>query len=193
MALIDNTSPFLEVLDYANQTTAAKANIDALIEYASECINLECNRTFEYDATITETIDGDGSESIFLKNTPIVSLTSITITNGDEVTVVDDVDFLYDENTGEVRWISTSTNQYAGYFPQGFRNIEVNYSGGYTVIPRTIQLICAEAVIEYFNREDAAFQIRSEKIGPNSYRSFIDQVIFNKRKILHKYKRRIVV
>lgn len=190
---IDNTSPFFEVLDYQNQTAAAQANIDALIQYASECIELECNRVFAAD-DIEEKHDGDNQNYLIVKNPPINSLTSITIFDSE----IDGSNFIYKANSGEIRWNTnltylSQTNFYYNNFPLGFQNITVNYNGGFETIPTTIKLICAEAVIEYFNREDAAFQIKNEKLGPNSFKSFIDQVIFNKRKMLHKYKLRIAV
>lgn len=207
MPFIDNTSPFLMVLDYSNRSTVEQANIDALIEYSSECIEKECNRTFGV-TDYTELYDGDNQNNLVVDNPPINSLTSIIFhsypgnaSNPSGDVTIDGANFLYNSGSGEIKWDmfkSTTIDDvfgifpYFGVFPMGFQNITVNYNGGFATVPKTIEFICAEAVIEVFSRPDAAFQMRSQKLGINSYMSFVDQVLFNKRKQLHKYKIRIV-
>ena len=88
--LIDNTSAFLEPIDYNNQDVAAKANIDALIIAGDEWLKKALNRIVLQDDYTDEKYDGNGLKSIFVKNPPINTLTDIDIVatdfNGNDVT-----------------------------------------------------------------------------------------------------------
>ena len=86
--LISNTSAFLEVLDYNNLTTAEKALVDALITAGSEWIERYCNRIFLAAAYTDEAHDGNGWDSIFVKNPPINSLTDIDLVSQSRSTAV---------------------------------------------------------------------------------------------------------
>lgn len=160
--LIDNTSVFLNDLDYANMSAADQALVNGLIEVSSELIEKECNRIFLAD-DFTDELNGDNLNSIFVKNIPINSLTSITIhpdlssfsteylddwlytwiTNVTEDIVYPDADhtidelFGFNEKTGEVWFKSLSTlttppTTYLGYFPFGRQNVSITYNGGFS-------------------------------------------------------------
>lgn len=77
--LIDTDSSFLNDLDYPNLTNGEKQLIGALIEVASVLIEKECNRVFAGADFTNEPHDGDNLNSIFCKNIPLNSLSSITI------------------------------------------------------------------------------------------------------------------
>lgn len=197
MTFINNTSPFLDVLDYQNRTDGEKANIDALIEYTSECIENQCGRIFTATDIDSEAHNGENDEYLVVKNPPINSLDSIVIKSVSGDITIDGDQFTYDSGSGEIRIDPFQTNTTTGeifycVFPRGFQNILVTYNGGFVIVPKTIEFICAEAVIEVFSRADAFQQVKTEKIGINSYKSYVAHVLFDKKKQLDRYKLRAI-
>jgi len=87
-------------------------------------------RKFE-KVTITEKISGSGKPTIVLRYFPIVSITSIIVTDvpsyQQDVTVTE---YRVDEETGVIHLVSTLPVSMA-YFPEGHLNIEVIYMYGY--------------------------------------------------------------
>lgn len=77
--LIDINSPFLNDLDIENLDAKEKVNINALLEVSTELIQKECNRVFLGGDYTDEPHDGDNLNSIFCKNIPLNSLSTITV------------------------------------------------------------------------------------------------------------------
>lgn len=85
-----------------------------------------CNRIFEV-ANYTEYYDGQGTNLIFLRQFPVVSITSIHDDIGREYTsgyLLDDEDYTFDEKSGAV------TLDYYN-FMKGKKNVKVIYRAGY--------------------------------------------------------------
>lgn len=126
--------------------------INRLIGEASSVIESYCNRTFG-TATFTETLDTDGSGQIFLKNTPITSITSITVGLPNGGTVLDASTYTFNSLTGEIRGISSD-----GFFPDsagistalsgsyGFQSVQIVYVGAYGTIPAAVVGRCLALV-----------------------------------------------
>ena len=196
MALIANTSAFLNRLDYTNLNTLEQALIDRLITAFTKEIEAQCNRVFAA-ANYTEKHDGDGERNILVKNIPLNTLTSITVTSS-KVTVVNSTDFTFDPLTGEIRWKDwdiASTADFVGFFPIGFQNISISYNGGYTTIPDDLEMLCAEGIIQVFDRKEAVGQVQSEKMGQEYYSYGLEQfrnLVFTHKKTLSRYRRHYV-
>ena len=131
--LIANSDPHLNPLDYNNLSAADMVQVDALITTGSEYIERYCNRVFASAVITDEVHNGNGFNSIFVRNPPITTLTQIEIISAYSSTGSDTYDthaatkFLYDEQTGEINWkpgfwFGDTTG---GVFPKGFQNIMV--------------------------------------------------------------------
>lgn len=108
-----------------------------LITRESAAIEKECNRTFG-DATYTEYHDGDGTDTVMLKQYPVNSITSIhddTDRDYDSDTLIDSDDYVYDSDSGIVQLDGFS-------FVPGRQNVKVVYNAGYTTIPTDLEQAC---------------------------------------------------
>jgi hypothetical protein len=156
-----------------------------------------CGRTFA-SGTRTEVLDGNGLDHVFLKHTPITSITSITIEDDDgsshTMTVATDV--LYDAATGRVNIGPDNTSDY-DVFPLGKRNVTIVYVGGYgsTAIPDDVQeavvlwAICLYA--ESSSYQNAAFT--QESLGEHSAKRItsddVERMMGQVNTILMRYMR----
>jgi hypothetical protein len=82
-----------EYLDIEADDTSRDSFLERLIEASSRQIEAFCGRRFEIQA-YSETYDGNASDILFLKNTPIVSVTDVSMDGesvpADEFKVYDD-------------------------------------------------------------------------------------------------------
>jgi len=200
--LIANTSTFLEMLDYANLTAAEQSAIDALISAASEYIEEQlCYRKFLAADYTDEKQDGNGWDSIFVKNIPLNSIVDIdlitynAVTGDTETTTYGTAKFSSNTKTGEIRFKPDVQLETAKIFPEGFQNIHISYNGGYASVPQPIQMLCADFVIQMYNDEELVGALEREKLGDYSYskgKDFIQHMPFSKKQILSSYKLRKV-
>jgi len=119
--------------------------------------------------TVTEYRDGDGTNELILDQYPVISLTSITITNDDGVeTVILGTQFRVDSASGIARFKPNSTADYSS-FPAGFQNLKAIYNAGYASIPEDVQeAVCELAAWLYSqNKQDPA--MAAERLGDYSY------------------------
>ncbi len=193
--LILNTSAYLEPLEYSNRATEEKSFIDALISSGSEWIEKYCNRVFLSTAYIDEVQDGQGWDTIFPDNIPIVSLTSITIIHSD-TTSTTHLTAKFDINlkTGEIRFKRTA-DVCSRLFPEGFRNVLLTYNGGFTTVPFTIQKLTADYVIQMFDPMLSVEGIEKERLGDYFYaksKNYFEHLPFVNKKMLDQYKIRKV-
>lgn len=191
--LIDNTSAFLEPLDYNNQDAAAQANIDALIIAGDEFLRKSLHRILLQDTYTDEKHDGNGRKSIYVNNPPLISLTDIAIVttdfNGnDTTTTLDATKFDLKLSTGEIRFKPGSfTSDGASFFTEGFQNIQITYSGGFVTNSdklKPMELVLAEFVIEMFDPNEGVLGIEKEKLGDYFYSKGTDS--WNKILVKHK-------
>lgn len=125
-----------------NQTLASlsETEIIALTSQALEIIEKWLCRTFSLDV-YTDTYNGDGTRSLFLRTYPVVEIQEIAITacNTTDIyapetgQVIPD-GFTVDFSSGEVQ-ISCGVGN---AFTKGFQNIEITYLAGYTSLPQAI-------------------------------------------------------
>ena len=93
-------------------------------------------------ASRTEVYNGDGTDTLFLKQVPVSSITSITITdaNGDsEALSTSNPDYVFEPANGRVQFGPDNGSSYA-VFPASFiQNVSVVYTGGESTIDDDIQ------------------------------------------------------
>ena len=135
-----------------------------LLEAASTFVEEYCQRKFESD-TFTETYDGiEVTDSLFLNNYPIDSITSMDFidVNGDSE-AQDVADLEYDSENGEVQFRPFEC------WPSNWRSIQVVYTAGYATIPTMLQRgVCAVAAWMSAN-ETLNPEMKSERIGDYNY------------------------
>lgn len=198
--LITTANVFLEPLDYNNLTAGEKTQIGGLITAVSTIIERYCNRIFAQAIYTEEALNGTGINSLIIKNPPINSLTEITFVASTDETEVG-TSFDISTEVGEIRWKSSSrittgtTCTYQGFFPEGFRNILVTYSGGYSVIPTPIEKAAADMVMEGFSPAEEVSNMEAEKLG-NYYikirKGAFEKSLIQHRSILSLYRNRWV-
>lgn len=102
---------------------------DQIVQMAdavSQRIETVTNRYF-VARSLTETYDGNGTRRLFLRKAPIVSLSTLTITDlpgGTPVTYTNGTDFDIDPRLARVQLRS-------GAFTRGFQNVVVPYQAGF--------------------------------------------------------------
>lgn len=139
-----------DVKTYLGITTNAEdALIKALITQASAQIENYCNRTFA-QTTYTETRNGRGSRTMFMRQIPIVSVTALTI---DGVTVQASSNpqtygYVFDDERIYLRGTSPSYGPYGqpDCFSRGVQNVVVTYTAGFSAIPGDVAQACIELV-----------------------------------------------
>jgi len=176
-----------KLLGTSTQTTDTNDTIRGLIDVVSYRFNAETGRALK-SRDYTSQYDGNGTHTLYLKNWP-VSSTSITITinaNRSFTSTADQVtgtDIMLDTGSGEVRLSGT-------YFPTGARNVQVEYSAGYTTAAAYDLIHAAKDFIKIlYNRETGREPqwVRSESYEGVS-RTFEFEFPWSVKKILDMYR-----
>lgn len=162
--------------------SVSDAEVSRLITEASSVIESYCNRQFG-QATFTETHNISGGARVFLRQRPIVSITSIVTGLPNGSVTLDPSRYTFDARTGEVRGVAS--NQWfpndGGYPPDpfgwGFQAIQVVYVAGYGTVPGAVSGRCLAVV----NRAAAGLAnmpgMTSKTLGDLSY-GFVDWSMF---------------
>lgn len=145
----------------------SNASDDDLIEELIERVSFDfthfCGRDSFLASNYTEYVDGNGTNKMYLKNTPINSITSIYEDQewiwGDEDIVasadyrVTDLNIIYVD-----KWLI------------GDQNYKVTYNGGYSTVPLDLVQCCVEEVVRKFkHRKDFEILSRTLEDGSSSY------------------------
>lgn len=125
-----------EYLDVKDEDASSYALIETLIAQVQAIVETEkCGRTFG-SSVFTEILDGDGCDSVLLKQYPIIELQSIWDDLGREYgedTELDVDDIAVYEDEGKLVFVNN-------FFQQGKKNIKVVYRAGYATIPADLKL-----------------------------------------------------
>lgn len=156
-------------------------SLDWLINAASSFIESFCKRVFTNSgAVVTETIylNGNGLDKLLLPNFPVADDATIRVYEFDTVTqtvltsLTEHTDYEVDFTAGAL---------ITGQWPNGFKNIKVTYSHGFTTatMPWDLKNACLELVkVLYANKDKAG--LKSESIGSYSYtKESTGQYLFN--------------
>ena len=152
------------------------ALVRSLINYASAAAEREARRVLVPASTsITEYIDGDGTDSIKVSRAPIIAVSEVYDDIGRDFTssdLIDSDDYeIYKEN-GIVRLFNEES-----FFQVGVQNVKVVYTGGYTAatLPEDLTwAICEYVTFLYSNRGSSGFSsVRFGSLG----KSYVPQAI----------------
>jgi len=110
--------------------------VEDLIGQASDTVDTYCERDFALHEAVTERLDGNGQERIRLAGHPLVSVTSVTLSNA----LLDSASYEVRSGAGILERIDR------GVWPAGRRNIAVVYTYGFTTPPAAITGIVEDLV-----------------------------------------------
>lgn len=147
--------------DFANLSSTEQA---ALVSVASSAVETYCDRTFTA-GTFTERIDGTNWPSVWLKVTPITSITSVTL-DGKAIAAAD---YSIDTVTGQLwrgAWGSGEATQRACW-PSGVGNLVVVYVAGYAVVPDLVKRATILTVKRLSEADSGG--LTTERLGDYSY------------------------
>jgi len=117
--------------------------ITDLILRASAVVESYCNRTFEAEVGIVETMDGNGHAILRLAKTPVTAITTV-VEDTTTLTVTDD--FLWYANGELVRGDGKHDMLWSFYR----QSIVVTYDAGYAAIPTDLAHATATIVARWF-------------------------------------------
>ncbi len=179
MADLTTVATVKEYIDITSEDTAFDSLIERLIKASTAQIESYCGRVFQIE-DYTEHYDGTASDILFLKHTPVVSISSLSI--DDEQ--VDAAEFkVYDDY---VRLI-------ARLFTPGALNVSVEYSAGYfdpqtESPPPDLEDACVQLAAFKFNLR-AADGLAQSRVNEITY-SYVDLAIpLSVAVIVDKYRR----
>ncbi len=178
------------------------AYLDIQITAASTQIQRWCNRFFTSQEFIQKR-DGEGYQTIFLPNFPVTVITQVdfrsqdgTITavmpNGATVS-----DYFFIGDGGEIDFVRNNPSDFIR-FPEGFKNILITYTGGFSPVPEDIQEACVEQIVFLIEQGSASASVKTEKLGDYS-KTFFDPTVTGSSnlsntafQILSSYRRMLV-
>lgn len=139
-----------------------EAKYEYLIDAVSKEIESICQRVL-LAADYTEVLNGNGTNSIFLSQYPINTITSVEYGQPWDGYTRDAVtDYISYDDTGEISFLFESLDS-----PQMF---EVVYNAGFSTVPLDLNLICVEEVVRAFNVSTKDTNVTEEKLGDYSYK-----------------------
>lgn len=142
-----------ELKSYLNITDTSKdVFLQSCIDSSVKEIEDFCNRKIS-TGTYTEFLDGNSKSEIYLRNTPINTITSISYFDGydtyDNIFISGDTPL----NSAQIISQSNSVRLLKGYFfYKGCKNIKIVYTAGYSTTPDDIKSVLLEiASLKYYN------------------------------------------
>jgi hypothetical protein len=147
-----NLVTLAEYKAYAGITsTNQDAEINAIIPKASQLVKSICRRTFvDYVNDSKEEVYAGGWEKLFLKEYPILSITSVeaSVDYGATYTeLVEFTDYVVDQEDGTIKCI------YAAEFPKCVNGYKVTYTAGYESLPEDLKLAVLDLVTYYLKND----------------------------------------
>jgi uncharacterized phiE125 gp8 family phage protein len=185
LTTLDNVKQYLEIT-----STNSDALLSRMITAASAFITSWLSRNF-IQATYTETYNGSGSTTQLLRQTPIVSVSSLVVNT---ITVPPSPDgvqagYVFDDMALYLIGMSTYGWSYpVYYFPRGKQNIKVTYTAGYATVPADVEQACIELVGKQFNRRKH-LDVSNKNLGTEVVSYTKDDLGKDTQAILQSYAR----
>ncbi len=163
------------VKEYLGLTgTGEDSLLNRLMNWATDFIHSYCGRTFP-QGSYDEYYDGDGTDNLLSHQFPVTSVSSLEVDG-----VVKDAtkDFVLYAPLGLIRLK-------LGVFPRGKKNIRLQYTAGYSSIPKDLEQACIELVaLKYYDRGRERLGVESKEGA-----SFVTQLPAEIKQVLDLYKR----
>jgi len=152
-----------EYKTYMGITSAnSDTEIDFLIPKVSDLVKSYCRRTFvDYYSNIKVEVYDGGFKTLLLKETPLVSISSVQYSS--------DYGKTYTTLTKFTDWVQkddsiVSLSPYG--FTEAINGYKVNYFAGYDTVPGDLRLAVLD-LIEYYSRNNGAVH-SSRDLNPNT-------------------------
>jgi hypothetical protein len=162
--------------------------LENLIDAVSWFFNTYTNRELKSRAQ-TELIDGDNTDTIFIKHYPITAITSIHVSTDTprsygSAELISSDDYVRYEDEGKVCLLDS-------YFDKGYQTVKIIYTGGYTTIPHELQLAAKEmCVMAWTKQKEKVIGMSSMTIAGVSTTLNFDAIMPEYvRAVLEKYMR----
>jgi hypothetical protein len=132
-------------------STNQDAEINSIIPKASELVKSICRRTFvDYVNNSKEEVYAGGWNKLYLKEYPILSITSVeaSVDYGATYTeLVEFTDYAVDQEDGTIVCI------YALEFPKYVNGYKVTYTAGYETLPEDLKLAVLDLITYYLKND----------------------------------------
>lgn len=182
VALITSTS--MATILGITAGSAEEAQMDDLINEASEYIRIETGRTALKSTTLTEYYDGDGSTVLLTRSWPIGSITSLYIDPDRGYasdTLTASAYYMIDNTLGAIKLDGET-------FLPGYQSIKLTYVAGYTSVPTDVQHACKSIVTFWYK------QTMENRIGVSSRAeagqsiTYRDRIPGDAQRIIDRYR-----
>lgn len=172
------------------------AGVDQLFESLS-------NRRLESETYTDQVVDGTGTPRLYLPNHPVTAVSEVRVSDAPIAGVNNSSEFdsttiwtLHDEF--EIDSLAEDEDNRGlllavyGNWPRGIKNIQVTYTAGYTTIPADIKLAAYQIAARIRNGRTRGGEIRSERMGDESYELFDETSRSIADKVLGRYRRVVI-
>ena len=170
--------------------------VDMVTDTAQALCEHYCDRKFD-NGTFTEYHDITDTRTsfIYVRNPPIISVTSLTDDAQDSTPdTIDSDEYILSATAGKIQLDNTNQSfptVYPGYFTRGDQSVCVVYVGGYTAVtaPAGLRLAVLQQAAFFWNNRDqigiAASSVDGESVTPETAGMIPGQV----RMLLGPYRR----
>ena len=142
-------------------TTNYDGMINSIIAEVTDRIRQKLDSRFLFERTTVEYVDGSGTLDLFLREGPLISVSSVyTVEYGDDgfgartetLTLVDESEYVLEGLRANdyigVGWIS----RLGSYWLRGQRNYKITYDAGFSALPAGVQSAATRLVLAEINR-----------------------------------------
>jgi len=147
---------------------ATNPDLANLITDVCDAVSTYTGRTFGL-LSLIEAYDGSNQPRLWLRQTPVLSITSVTV-NGEPIDNTNGDGWTVNPSTGELRRGNGQTDgRFAPWFPKGTQNIVVNYTAGSLNLPPSVRRAIILWIKMVADSMKVTGQFQSEKLGDYSY------------------------
>jgi len=131
---------------FSSSTTPTLETVNGWIEEVDSHIDGLANRVFDVKG-YSELFHFGGEAYLFVRNTPLVDVTSVEYNISSDgtapswVTLTENVDYIVDSVKGMIVLLSTVRS-----YSQGYNKFRVIYTAGYTVLPPRVRMLATKLV-----------------------------------------------
>lgn len=177
-----------EILEFLSVDSPIGPQLTILSKSISAAVIKHCGRRIAQE-TFTEYYDGNGKESLLLKEYPIVSVTSVTHydINGNATSVVASDFNLYKEK-GSLKLKAAAVH--SSIWLRGDHNYKVIYAAGYNPIPEDIKLACLTWIATLWQKsEHKLHAVASKSFGDENTTYRVEKIPEEVAAMLEPYVR----
>lgn len=190
MALNANALTSLAFAKTYLKIPALETSQDSMVEFwinvSSEKLETFTGRKLKKVTGLIDYAHGAGSNTILLKEFPVIAISELKIDSGslftDPSTVIPVADYTISDDSLSVLYLN-------GLFPRGYRNVKITYNAGYDPIPSDIENACLWLVFWYHKAREGAEIGRNSKSKGDESMSFLQDMPKDIKDTIDKYRR----